>query len=132
MYGVDGSGQAIVANHRQALGLGFGQYRVGGNRANGGVAACQQCSWRLTAQQSLAHIAQAGYIAAARLPRVAPVSGSTTSPTALHAINAPTVIPSTHTEAVPVPPFMAHCVPNSLPTLTPVPAPNASTVAQRP
>ena len=51
------------------------------------------------------------------------VSGSITSPTALQAMSAPTVTPSTVTEALPMPPFMARAMPNILPTLAPVPAP---------
>ena len=52
-----------------------------------------------------------------------PVAGSTTSPSALTAISAPTVTPSTVTDAVPMPPFMAYGMPNSLPTVAPAPAP---------
>ena len=39
------------------------------------------------------------------------------------AISAPTVTPSTVTEAVPMPPFMARAMPNILPTGAPAPAP---------
>lgn len=51
------------------------------------------------------------------------VCGSITSPTALQAMSAPTVMPSSDTEAVPMPPFIARPMPKSLPTAAPVPAP---------
>ena len=53
----------------------------------------------------------------------APLWGSTTSPTALQAISAPTVTPRTVSEAVPMPPFMARSMPKTLPTQAPMPAP---------
>ena len=48
---------------------------------------------------------------------------STTSPSALTAISAPTVTPCSVIDAVPMPPFIACAMPNSLPTLAPAPAP---------
>jgi hypothetical protein len=41
----------------------------------------------------------------------------------LTATSAPTVMPATVTEALPMPPFIARSMPNSLPTVAPVPAP---------
>src|SRR6185295_6990109 len=52
-----------------------------------------------------------------------PVAGSNTSPTALTATIAPTVMPSTLTAAVPIPLFIARDIPNNLPTVAPAPAP---------
>ena len=52
-----------------------------------------------------------------------PVAGSTTSPTALTATSAATVIAPTLIDALPMPPFIARSVPNSLPTEAPAPAP---------
>jgi hypothetical protein len=52
-----------------------------------------------------------------------PVAGSITSPSALTAISAPTVTWPTRTLALPMPPFMAEAMPNSLPTVAPAPAP---------
>jgi hypothetical protein len=52
-----------------------------------------------------------------------PQAGSMTSPTALTATMAPTVNPLTASAAVPMPPFIARSMPNSLPTTAPAPAP---------
>ena len=51
------------------------------------------------------------------------MSGSITSPSALQATIAPTVTPSTVTEAVPMPPFIARWKPKILPITAPAPAP---------
>ena len=70
---------------------------------------------------------------AVRAPaRGRPVTRSTTSPTALQAMSAPTVTPSTVTEAVPTPPFMACCMPKVLPTTAPLPAPTLPSAGGRP
>ena len=45
------------------------------------------------------------------------------SPSGLQATSAPTVTPSTHTLAVPMPPFIARAAPKTLPTIAPAPAP---------
>ena len=59
---------------------------------------------------------------AVRAPAMgAPVFRSTTSPKALAAIRAPTVTPLRWTLALPMPPFMAWAMPNSLPTVAPAP-----------
>ena len=104
---VDAACQAVVAHQRQALGLRLGQRRVGGDHADGGVGAGQDRQRRFAAQQATARVAQAPP-SAVRAPAIsAPVSGSTISPSALQAISAPTVTPSSVTEAVPMPPFIA-------------------------
>ena len=61
---------------------------------------------------------------AVRAPAIGrPLRGSITSPIALTATSAPTVIPSTVNDALPRPPRIARAMPNSLPTEQPVPAP---------
>ena len=52
-----------------------------------------------------------------------PEAGSTTSPMALTATSAPTVMAPTFSDALPMPPFIARPMPNSLPTQAPAPAP---------
>ncbi len=52
-----------------------------------------------------------------------PLPGSTTSPIALTATSAATVMPPTEIEAVPRPPRIALSMPNSLPIIAPAPAP---------
>src|SRR5436190_17449241 len=59
-----------------------------------------------------------------------PVRGSTTSPTALTATSAATVMPPTSTDAVPMPPFIARPMPNSLPTEAPAPAPTLPSASE--
>ena len=55
------------------------------------------------------------------------MAGSTTSPLALTATRAATTAPfGRRIEAVPIPPFMAAAAPNILPTVAPVPAPDAA------
>ena len=60
-----------------------------------------------------------------------PVSGSITSPTALHATIAPTVTPCALTAALPMPPFIARSMPNTLPTAAPAPAPTLPSAGGR-
>ena len=58
-----------------------------------------------------------------RAPAITSPCASKTSPIAFTATSAPTVSPSTHSDAVPMPPRIARSKPNSLPTLAPQPAP---------
>ena len=62
--------------------------------------------------------------------RMRPLRGSTTSPIAFTATSAATVMPSTHSDAMPMPPFMARPGPNSLPTVAPAPAPTLPCAVQ--
>ena len=97
-----------------------GQLDVGGHHADGGAPA------RMDLGRSPARIAARVSARRARPPRaparMRPLDGSSTSPTALTAISAPTVTPPTVSDALPMP-FMARCGPYSLPTVAPAPAP---------
>src|SRR5262249_36804590 len=52
-----------------------------------------------------------------------PLEGSNTSPIAFTATIAPTLIPFSFIDDVPIPPFIARAIPKSFPTVAPAPAP---------
>ena len=66
MHRVDGTGQAVVGNLRQAMRLGLGQRGVGGHHGQGGVGAGQQGVGLLAGDDGIADIEQRCAIGRAR------------------------------------------------------------------